>query len=284
MPQFAPVQTVQLGDVQVTYLADGGGIASATATFPGTNESQWTRYEEHLNADGRFITSIGGFLIAMSGRYIIVDLGIGPQSLEFPGFGTYAGGQFLESLAQTGVNREQISDVVFTHLHLDHCGWVTMESNGSRGLTFPKARYLITQAEWDFWHGGDNPAGPHPEYVQKPLEGRLTFISPSETIAPGLTVIDTHGHTPGHISLQLQAGEPRLFLIGDLMYGEMQLQETDWNVAFDTDPAQAQAARERLLPQLTAPNVIVAANHFSDTVFGRIHPRKDAYGWLPLEA
>lgn len=282
MPNFANLESIQFGAVRVTYLPDGGGIAGPVATFPTSTAKAWQAFQDSLDEHGQFITSIGGTLIETGARKILVDLGIGPNRFEFPGFGVYAGGKFLESLAEVGVEPADITDVVFTHLHLDHCGWTTHETNGRRRLTFPNARHLVTHEEWDFWHGGDNPAGPHPDFVQAPLESKLTFIRSGDEIAPGLRVIGTPGHTPGHISLQLESGDESLYLVGDIVYGRMQLQQPDWNAAFDTDPAMAAAARNMLLSRLVAPRTLVLANHFSDTVFGRVRRAGDAFAWTPL--
>jgi glyoxylase-like metal-dependent hydrolase (beta-lactamase superfamily II) len=177
-----------------------------------------------------------------------------------------------------------VTDLIFTHMHLDHVGWTTIEtSDGQRELIFPNARIACTSAEWEFWHGGDSPAGPHPEFVQKPLEGRLNFLQNGEEIAPGITVLATPGHTPGHISLLIQSGDQRLYLLGDVFHGVMQMSELSWSVAFDIDQAQARATRESLYPELIRPDTLVAGNHFSDQVFGYIHQVGDVYQWEPIK-
>lgn len=282
MPQPAEMTFYTLGDIKVTYLADGGGIVDPLALYPASTEAGWQRHEELLDSEGRFITSIGGYLIEIGDQKIAVDTGIGPVQLDFPGFGPFFGGKYWDSLKRTGVEPEAVTEVIFTHLHVDHVGWTTIEVGNQRQLTYPNARYLVTAAEWDFWHGGDNPAGPHPEYVQKPLEGRIEMMSEGDSIAPGLSVISTPGHTPGHVSLLITAGDQRLFLTADTLHGAMQLQERDWNVAFDIDPAEARRSREKVLPELAKPNTITAANHFSDQVFGRVVERRD--GRLHWEA
>jgi glyoxylase-like metal-dependent hydrolase (beta-lactamase superfamily II) len=282
MPQFADLQSVTVGDFKVTFLPDGGGIVTPTALYPASTAEGWKKYPDLLDDDGNIITSIGGFLIETGDRKIIIDTGIGPATIDFPGFGPFSGGKYLESLAQTGVGREDVTDVIFTHLHLDHCGWTTVEADGERPLTFPNARHFVTQAEWDFWYGGDNPAGPHPEFVQKPLADRIQWLEAGADFLPGLTIVPTPGHTPGHVSLKLTAGEERLFLIADVMHGEMQIQEPEWGVAFDIDPDMARQTRDALYPELMRPNTLVGANHFSDRIFGRIVERDGQRQWQPL--
>lgn len=275
--------TFSVGDIQVTFLPDGGGVVNPLALYPASTEDGWQQYEELLDDDGKFITSIGAFLIETADRQIAVDLGIGPVTIPFPGFGPFSGGKYLDSLAQTGVSREDVTDVIFTHLHLDHCGWTTIEENGRRALTYPNARYRVGQTEWEFWYGGDNPAGPDPENVQKLLADRIEFFADGEEVAPGITMLATPGHTPGHMSLRIDGDGQRLFLTGDVLHGTMQLVERDWSVAFDADAEQARATREAMYAELTQPNTLVGVNHFSNRVFGRIRRDGDNYAWTPVE-
>ncbi|HFE66974.1 MAG TPA: MBL fold metallo-hydrolase [Chloroflexi bacterium] len=282
MPQFAETQSVTVGDVKVTFLADGGGIVIPTALYPASTDEGWQNHTELLDENGKFLTSIGAFLVEIGDQKIAVDMAMGPMTIEFPGFGPFSGGKYMESLASTGVAREDVTDVVFSHLHLDHVGWTTIDVDGRRELMYPNARHLVTQAEWDFWYGGDNPAGPHPEFVQQPLADIILFIQDGDEIAPGMRVVGTPGHTPGHISLLIESGGQRLYLTADILHGAMQLQEPDWSVAFDNDPEQARHSRERMYAEFVKPNTLVGVNHFSNKVFGTISPDGDVYTWTPL--
>ena len=122
MAQFADVQSKTIGDFKVTFLPDGGGLITPEAMFPASADKGWGDYDNLLNEEGRIVITIGGFLIETGDEKIIMDLGFGPQTVEFPGFGPFIGGKFMESLAETGVSPEEITQVVYTHLHLDHVG------------------------------------------------------------------------------------------------------------------------------------------------------------------
>lgn len=291
MPKIADLERFELGSTTITFLPDGGGIVNPQALYPASTTAGWQAHQNLLDDDGKFITSIGAFIIETSKanqNYVIaVDMGIGPVNIEFPGFGPFFGGEYLTSLQKAGFAPDDITDVLFTHLHLDHCGWVTQAVNGQRELTFPQARYWVTPNEWEFWYGGDNPAGPHPEFVQKPLAGLIQFVEPGQSPFPGVELIDTPGHTPGHISLKLTNAQSNttLYLLADVLHGAMQIEEADWSVAFDVDAEQARHSREALYPLLTKPNVVVAANHFANAVFGRIiQSESGAKHWQALKA
>lgn len=282
MPTLAPLQTVQTGDIRVTYLPDGGGNLQATALYPGTTREAWQPYSRFLSPEGGVVTTIGGYYIETGNRRLIVDTGLGPVHLDFPGFGPMDGGDYLKNVAAAGIAPETVTDVVFTHLHLDHVGWTTIPDNGGRRLLFPNARYMVTRKEWEIWQGGDNPAGPHPEFVQKPLAHRLEFIVDGDEIAPGIHVVETPGHTLGHISLIVADKGERLILTADLFHCPVQVEEPGWSVAFDMDVELARASREKMYQELCGPNTLAAVNHFSNQVFGRFSRHASGYRWTPL--
>jgi glyoxylase-like metal-dependent hydrolase (beta-lactamase superfamily II) len=282
MPVPAPRQTVQIGDIRVTYLPDGGGALAATALFPGTTAEEWRHYTQFLNDEGGVITTLGGYLIETADRRLIVDTGLGPVHLDFPGFGPMDGGTYLDNFRATGIAAEEVTDVFFTHMHLDHVGWTTIEEDGARRLLFPNARYLVGRTEWGIWYGGDSPVGPHPEYVQKPLADRITFVTDGDEIAPGVVVVATPGHTKGHLSLIVRSQGERLVITADLFTCPVQVKERTWTIAFDMDPEQAIASRAKMYPELTRADTLAAVNHFADTVFGRFTEQNGDYTWTPL--
>ncbi|MFH8387702.1 hypothetical protein ACH4E7_43645 [Kitasatospora sp. NPDC018058] len=89
-------------------------------------------------------------------------------------------------------------------------------------------------------------------------------------------MLDTAGHTPGHLSLVVtdpSGKDPRrLLILGDVMHTQVQVTETHWTCAFDHDPATATATRERVLKELENPDTVLADGHFSGSVFGHVLP------------
>ncbi|MFN2115456.1 MAG: MBL fold metallo-hydrolase, partial [Anaerolineae bacterium] len=251
--------------------------------YPDSAEVDWTIYGKYLCDEGYFCTSLGSFLIEASDQVIAVDTGIGPVSLDFPGFGTYVGGRLLESLAEAGFTPADVTDVVFTHMHVDHVGWTTRDDGGQRRLTFPNARHAVAEAEWNHWRGGDAPAGPDPETVLDPLEDLIQFVADGAEIAPGVTAMATPGHSPGHLSLIIESGRRRAVVIGDVMYGAVQVSLPDWSVAFDMDQDAARESRRAIIHELIKPDTIAAAGHFTDSVFGTFVGTGLGILWSPLE-
>lgn len=284
MASFAEIQSYAFGPFRVTLLPDGGSVVVPTATFPMSTSADWqARFPGLLNADGQLIVSIGGFLIETGDRKIVLDTGLGPMTIDFPGFGPFMGGRLLHSLRQAGVSPEEVTDVVYSHLHFDHVGWTTREENGQRVLTFPNARHLVGQVEWDFWHNTGAFGGPDPATVTQPLAGIVQFIrEEGAEIAPGMKVLFTPGHTPGHLSFELTSGGERLILIVDLLLSVVQFAEPTWYVPFEIDPPTGIATRRRMFEELLRPNTVAADAHFADRVFGRLRRDGDGVVWEPM--
>jgi glyoxylase-like metal-dependent hydrolase (beta-lactamase superfamily II) len=267
----APQSSINVGDIRITYLPDGEGHFVPTAVLPASSEEAWQAHQQWLDDNGRVVTTFGGFLIETGDHKIVVDLGFGDQSAEFPDFGTLTGGRFLDSLKQTGVSLDDVDTVIFTHLHVDHTGWTSRAEGGGRTLTFTKARHLATGPEWEHWSKPDESGvGPNPEAVINPLQSRIEEVGDGQTVAPGVTMRSTPGHTPGHQSVVISSGSARAIITGDVLWCPAQLPESEWSVVFDVDAGLARRTRDQLLAELEGSETVLACSHFANAVFGRV--------------
>jgi glyoxylase-like metal-dependent hydrolase (beta-lactamase superfamily II) len=99
----------------------------------------------------RLIITIQSFLVRQQGLTILVDTCGGNDKERVRPHFHKQNRPWLETLRKAGVQPEDIDIVLCTHLHVDHVGWNTRLENGRWVPTFPKARYLIAQREWDYW-------------------------------------------------------------------------------------------------------------------------------------
>lgn len=277
--QPAPLRSITIGDIRLTYLPDGE-IHAVTGWFPATSEEAWQAHRRWLDDDGRIVTTMGGFLIETGDRKIIVDTGFGDQAVEVPDFVKAWGGRYLDSLKQTGVAPDQVDTVIYTHLHSDHCGWTSGGAGGQRALTFPNARHVAGTGEWEHWVANpEAPFAPDPEAARGPLENRLEAASDGEAIASGVTVRATPGHTPGHQSLVLSSGTARAVITGDVLFCPAQIAEPEWSLMFDVDQALAKRTRDQLMAEVEGTDTILACSHFPDAVFGRVLRGEGGRAW-----
>ena len=85
MAQFAEVQSITVGGTKITLLPDGGGLVDPVATYPASADKGWGDYGRFLNDKGQVVVTIGGFLIELGDKKIVMDLGFGPMTVDFPG-------------------------------------------------------------------------------------------------------------------------------------------------------------------------------------------------------
>lgn len=118
---------MKIGTIEVLPVLDGTGRerADEVLTRPGVPDA-WACHSDQLDDHGTLHLDLGGFLVRTGARTILVDAGVGTIDN-----GKYAGGRFLDSLRGYGVGPEDVTDVVFTHLHFDHVGWATKKGRSS---------------------------------------------------------------------------------------------------------------------------------------------------------
>jgi glyoxylase-like metal-dependent hydrolase (beta-lactamase superfamily II) len=277
----APLETVRVGDIRLTWVPDGEGIFSATGFLTPSTDDEWrSRHSDHIDADVKMVVSLGGMLVQTPSSNVLVDVGIGAHRFDTP-IGYSAGGEFLNSLARTGVTPEQIDAIVFTHLHLDHVGWTGEEGDQGYRLRFPNARIVMHPDEWSFWEGKDDHIGMPLESMEKPIveRGALELLSGDREIVPGLNLVHTPGHTPGHASVVVTSGDERVYVLGDVFHSPAQVEDT-WVCFADTHPDAMRSTREAILKELQLPGTLTAGTHFPNTIFGRVVPVERKLHWV----
>ena len=190
-----------MGEYKVTYLPDGEGYTIPSSSYHGSCDYDWKNLNAYLNKEGKSLMSMGSFLIEYKNEKILFDLGIGNIHFSTPE-GSADGGELLNNLKKAGLDRKDITKVIYSHFHPDHVGWTSIEENGKRILTFPNADYYSSENEWDFWKDKTNePIGIDLKSFKEPLEGKIKFLKNGEEIIPNLFVKFESGHTPGLINL-----------------------------------------------------------------------------------
>ncbi len=219
--------------------------------------------------------SIGSFLIEYKNEKILFDLGQGDNHISTPeGFGD--GGELLNNLKKAGLDRKDITKVIYSHFHPTHIGWTTLEENGKRVLTFPNANYYSSKNEWEFWANKiDEPISIDKKDFKEPLEGKIKFLKDGEEILPNLFVKYEFGHTPGMINLILEADGKKMWFVSDLLHSDLQFENPHWSFFSDNNKEKAMNARINLIEELAKPNTIIANGNFVEEAFGYLKKEED---------
>jgi glyoxylase-like metal-dependent hydrolase (beta-lactamase superfamily II) len=236
----------------------------------------------YVTPDGRMRMNFQAFVVASKGRRIMVDTCIGnDRKREFDVFSNLQGG-FLDDLTAAGFAPDTIDTVICTHLHLDHCGWNTHLKDGRWVPSFPNARYLFGKTEWAHWQEQAKLGAPHMEHVHDAIEpiieaGLADFIDPDHVITDEIRLFPTHGHTPGHVSVQIRSAGEEGVITGDVVHHPVQMAEPDWENNFDMDKAAGAATRKSFFARYEDKPALVITSHFADPTAGRIV--KDGARW-----
>lgn len=251
---------MKVGSIQIVPIIDGTAYEPWRDAVQHPEGNAWECPQHAPDERGRLRFDIGSFLIRAGDRTALVDTGGGMFSSE----GTTTGA-LLDNLRAQGVNPEDVTDVLFTHMHWDHIGWSTQGDE----ITFPNATVHVHQDDWAHFVTGDTAVEKIRE-VALPLEPRISPFSTEGELIPGVLGRPAPGHTPGTtIYIVHDAGE-RALLLGDAVHTVGELTEPEWFGMWDVDREAARAMRDRLARELIATGDPFAPAHFPELSFGRL--------------
>ncbi|MDG4821071.1 MBL fold metallo-hydrolase [Asanoa sp. WMMD1127] len=211
-----------------------------------------------MTAGGDWLLRFRCFAIRLGRRTVLVDAGIGPADSPAAAWAPVPG-RLPASLDEAGIHPDEVDTVVLTHLHTDHIGWAVRAGEPF----FRNARYLMQQTEIKAIEEYAAPAGP---YALEPLRaaGQLDAVDGDHRLGPGLRVIHTPGHTPGHQSVLLEDGADTVLVTGDLLVHAVQLVAPETAYAHEMDPDLARTTRVARLAEAREKGATLAVSHLGD--------------------
>lgn len=269
------------GKFQIDVFSDGFITLPDTVIAPDANAAERADIIRRLGGrEGSADIPVNIPLIRTSEALILVDTGSGDKFQP-------TAGRLRDNLLAAGVAPESVTHVVLTHAHPDHAGGI-LRPDGT--LTFPNAAYHVAAAEWDFWVEQD-PAARYPGLsgfvpgARRDLgavAGRLVRLRDGDELVSGIRVLDTPGHTPGHISLEL-AGDDGLLITGDAITNVVaSFEHPRWRFGFDTDQDQGIATRSRLIERAAAEKLRMLGYHWTSPGFAITERHGAAYRCVAL--
>ncbi|CAJ1505229.1 MBL fold metallo-hydrolase [[Mycobacterium] burgundiense] len=256
---------VQVGDIEVLVISDG--VLPITARTMATNADP-TEFGHWL--DDRFLPQdvldwpLNVVVVRSGDRTILVDAGLGVEFPDFP-----RAGQTVHRLEAAGIDPSAVTDVVLTHLHMDHVGGLL--TAGLKERLRPDLRVHVASAEAEFWEAPDFSHTEMPAPVPDALRsiasrfldeyrGHLRTFETEYEVAPGVLVARTGGHTPGHSIVRLASGGEGLTFAGDAVFAPG-FDNPQWHNGFEHDPEESTRVRVQLLRELAATGEALVATH-----------------------
>lgn len=208
---------------------------------------------------GIYDTDIKTFLVKTGDRVVLIDSGVGGEHYVTKG-------NTVEILRKNGVTPKDVTDILMTHLDIDHVGGLVV----GKDAVFPNAQLHVSRPEHDAWVNDKGLVNRLPE--QKKLttlilaayENRLRLFNFGDTVLPGIVAVDATGHTPGHTAFEVTSGGAGMLVAGDFMHiADIQMRSPEYSTIWDTSP-QAGDTRRRILERLSESNLLLAGMHIHE--------------------
>ena len=277
--------SLRVGEIDVLVVSDGVLTALPAATLAvNAGPAVLAAWLDDMVLPPAFDWPVNVVVVRSGGRTVLIDAGIGVEYKDFR-----RAGRLLLRLEAAGIDPASLTDVVLTHLHMDHIGGLL--GDGVKGRLRPDLRVHVSAVEAEFWAAGADlshtsmPPG-IPDALRsiatRFLDEYRSLLRPFETeyeVAPGVVARRTGGHTPGHSVVRLESGGDRLMFGGDAVFLPG-FECPGWHNGFDTEPEETVRVRVGLLQELAATRQPFAATHLHSAV-GRVAVARDVFRWVP---
>ena len=278
-----------LGNFELIFCSDGTYLLDGGAMFGVVPKPLW---EKRMPADdaNRVLLGLNTVVVRTGSAVVVIETGIGnKQSAKMREI--QQNQELLPlSFKAAGISKQDVTHVINTHLHFDHCGWNTiLHEDGSVTPTFPNAQYFAAAGE--LAHGRlqlerDRVSYLAPNYDPVIANGQMTLfdldgvggftpedsrlggeaslppvrIQTSAEIAPGVWVERLPGHTSSMLGVRIESGGQHACYVGDLIPTSHHLDPT-WVMGYDLDPLRCIEERKRFLQTAIAEKWLVLFTH-----------------------
>lgn len=285
-------KTYKVGDVEVTCISelilDSFTPASLLPDWNSLSDQQKMVSPGSMEVNSALI-SIHTWLVKTRKHTILVDTGVGnDKERPFTPYCDHFHLSYLEKLLNAGVKPEDVDYVLMTHLHVDHVGWNTRLSNGEWVPTFPKAKYVFSKEEYEYYKDptNHNDRNKTSVIIQKDsilpiIEAGLAemiYIDGSE-FTDGLSFKPTPGYSINYSSVTLSSRGKNALFSGDIFHTSIQVRYPKLNSIFDAFADQARSSRLWGIEYALNQHAIVFSSHFPESSAGLVEQQGKKFNW-----
>ncbi len=266
-----------LGDFSLTFCTDGTYLLDGGAMFGVVPKPLWSK-RIVPDDQNRILLGLNTTIVRTGSATVLIETGIGNKQSEKMVAIHQNQSALPQSLAAAGISPSEITHVINTHLHFDHCGWnTTLHPDGSVTPTFPNARYFAHRGEVE--HGRLQLDRDRISYIAANYEpliasGQMTLVDAATlrrdpAVVPGIWLEEFPGHTAHMLGVHIESAGQHACYIGDLYPTTHHLDPT-WVMAYDLDPITCIAQRKRFLARAIPEQWLVLFTHDHQTPAARI--------------
>ncbi len=278
---------LKIGNIEVLVVSDG--VLPLPTVMLGHNADPTVRatwMQDMFLPPDAFDWPLNAVVVRSGRQTILVDAGLGlDPDLHLP-----RAGQLIQRLEAAEIDLSSVTDIVLTHLHMDHIGGLLVD--GVKERLRPDLAIHVAASEAKFWEAPDFSHTRMPEGFPDALRAtakrflqeyhsQLRLFDDEHEVAPGVVAHRTGGHTPGHAVVRLSSGGEALTFAGDAVF-PVGFDQPDWHNGFEHDPEEAARVRVNLLRELAATGELLVATHLPFPSLGRVAIAGKAFRWVPV--
>lgn len=254
------------------FMADGG------AMFGAIPKIYWNR-KYPCDENNLCVMAMRCLFVETENRRILIDTGVGNKhDLKF--YQPHNLNDIVHEIGSFGYSANDITDVILTHLHFDHCGYATrFDENKEIVPTFPNATYWLSKAQWDNYR---NPRlyekdSFFPENIEPITKAKqLNLINEDTELFEGFSLKLFDGHTPGQIAVFIDTESEKIVYPGDVIPTSAHV-SLGWLSAYDNNAALAMEEKKRLLDEIVLQKRTAIFYHDAHVISAKVENKNGYY-------
>ena len=279
----------------VHWAADCGGGTRVALVQAGTFRSDagallgpvprvlWQRLvADEINADNQLLQALNCLLVETPAGRVLIETGIGERIDEkMRRQRVVEGDPVLPALRRAGFDPGTVDVVAVSHLHFDHAGGF-LTADGAPA--FPRARIAAQRREWEFALGTNSRLQASYDQAELRLveaQGRAGAVDGEAELLPGVTAVETGGHSGGHQAVIVRGAQRTIAFFGDLCMRPWSANPR-WVTSYDDFPLTSVEVKDRLFRQAVEEGWTVVLSHEPERPVGRLAVDRDRYRFEPL--
>jgi glyoxylase-like metal-dependent hydrolase (beta-lactamase superfamily II) len=226
---------------------------------------------------GKVVLCVQSYIVKTPHHTIMIDSCVGNHKHRpaRPFWHMMKSDQYERNLAAAGFGVGDIDYVMCTHLHGDHVGWNTRLDNGRWVPTFPKAKYVFADREFEFWAQKEKEDASKVPWMTDSVmpvvaAGRHELVRSDHALGDLVQLLPTPGHTIDHFSVQVGKPGQDAIITGDMIHSPIQARYPELVHFVDYDPQEGVRSRRKVFERVSDTSTLMCMAHFASPSIGRM--------------